>query len=57
MTSALSIMALALYKQFLARGIETISIEQCEAMLRAAIDEATAVGEDMEKRAREREHA
>lgn len=55
MTSALSIMALALYKQFLARGIETISIQECEVMLRAAIDEATRVGEDMEKRIRERE--
>lgn len=54
MTSALSVMALALYKQLLARGIETISLEECREMLRASIDEAAGVGEDMEKRAKDR---
>lgn len=54
MTSALNIIALAFYKQLLARGIETISIEDCQEMLRASIDEATAVGEAMEKRTTER---
>ena len=54
MTSALSIMALALYKQMVARGIDTISIRDCEEMLRASIDEAAGVGRDIEKRIEER---
>lgn len=57
MTSALSIMALAFYKQTLAQGRDVFTIEEIEAMLRASIDEAAGVGEDMAKREKERDPA
>lgn len=57
MTSAASILALAFYKQTIARQRDVFSIEEIEEMLTASIAEAASVGEDMERHAREREPA
>lgn len=56
MTSVLSVMALALFKQLDARGIE-LSLEVCKDIIEAVIAETASVGEDMERHAREREPA
>lgn len=55
MTSALSIMALAFYKQTLSLDRDVFTIEEIETMLRASIEEAAGVGRDMEKRAKVRD--
>lgn len=57
MTSAISIMALAFYKQTIALDRDVFSIEEIEAMLAASIKEAASVGEHMERGIREREPA
>jgi hypothetical protein len=50
--SVISIMALAHFKQLLARGIE-LPIEDCQAIMAAVIEETAGIGAEME-RAKER---
>jgi hypothetical protein len=52
MTSAHSIMALALMKQLIARGFPAPSQAECEDILRETIDETAAVEERRQEPAR-----
>lgn len=53
MTSAIDIMALSLLTQLTARGYPAPSIEECKAILRDVIDDATKVADEAGRRMRE----
>lgn len=56
MTSVLDIQSLALFKQLDARGI-SLPLEVCKDVCEAVTAEVAAIGEEIEKRIREREPA
>lgn len=56
MTSVLDIQSLALFKQIEARGI-SLPLEVCKDICEAVMAEVASIGEEMEKRIREREPA
>lgn len=56
MTSVLDIQALALFKQLDARGIN-LPLEVCKDICETVTEEVASIGEEMEKRIREREEA